>query len=1286
MENGDLLLIQKSNVSLPGLKAATEELFSTTHTITSSDMEEIAAAVEEFSPRLILLELHSHILDVLSNPGLPETIPTILVFGTTGQELLNHIDPERFAGILDWPSPGAVLRNTVQVARQLFDYKFSPSCSSDAGGCSPTPLPENQAANEHYPLCTGIEKNRQRYRFFFDNSHDAIFIHDLQGNILDVNRRAKELFGYSTEEFLQKKVMELHPENIQQDSRQAFEEILQKGELCIEIDFLRKDGSVFTAEVSASLYNEGDCPVVQGIVRDISRQKQMEKELTLSESLYRSLVESSPVAIGIHYDTILTYLNPKALQLIGAASFDEVAGKSIFDLIHPDSLDDAIELYREFVEVGEIIKPAELKLLGQDGAVRFIRATSIPIDNLDKTSAQIVAWDITEQVVLKEALQASEREYRGLFEKASDAILILNPDNEQVLEVNPQACKLYGYRRDEFVGLSLKALSGDLHSREPYLESTLKSNGAVNFETRHIRKDGSVMELEVNASVVQYHGKTAILSINRDITEQKNSRRKIIEAEERFRIAAQCASDLIYEWDIQTNRLEWYGNIEKVLGYRDGAFPRELSAWAKRLHPDDAEQLTKLVSRLRRSADPINVEYRVRHEDGSWLYWMNRGMAIPDENGQPRKYIGVITDVTRQRLAEAALRESQERLSIVVESTGLGIWDYNFRTGKVIRNRQWAEMLGYSLEEVETSLDFWKEHIHPDDLAVVEEAEQRHLQGETDIFRMEHRLRTKSGEWKWVLNWGKIIETDEDGKPLRAVGTHLDISDLKKTEEALRASEERYRQFFELDLTGDYISKAEGEFLACNPAFLNLFGFEDLAEAQQFSLTSIFPSESDWRQFLERLCQQKQIMTHECTLRRKDGQILNVVESAVGSFDENGRLTLIHGFILDVTKQNQLEKQVRQAQKMEAIGTLAGGIAHDFNNILAAILGYSELTLDDLPAHSIAYKNIKAIHSAGVRAKELVNQILTFSRGAEQELKPVQIGLLVNEALKLLEASLPATIKLIKRIERSRATVLSDPSQIHQVVMNLCTNAYQAMGETGGVLRVSLREVRVDAETAAEQANIQPGRFLKLSVDDTGQGMDEKTLQRIFDPFFTTKAVGKGTGLGLSVVHGIVKNIGGFIEVASTPGRGTQFDIYFPVHQANVDQNRPSAHHTRGGNERILLVEDDPNLLDVGKQMLETLGYSVVATTSSLEALQSFHRSPQEFDVIITDQLMPIMTGSELAVECLSIRPNIPIILMTAYSEEMTPEKANRLGIRQFIYKPVDRDELARSVRNALIK
>ncbi len=507
-------------------------------------------------------------------------------------------------------------------------------------------------------------------------------------------------------------------------------------------------------------------------------------------------------------------------------------------------------------------------------------------------------------------------------------------------------------------------------------------------------------------------------------------------------------------------------------------------------------------------------------------------------------------------------------------------------------------------------------------------------------------------------------------------------------EKKILESEKRFDLAMQFANDGLYDWNLKTNEIFYSPGWKRMLGYEDNEIKNEFSewerLTNPEHVEASWLMLKEVIAGKRDRFEKELQMRHKNGQWVDILSRANIVFDENGEAIRVVGTHVDITDRKKMEVELAQSHKMEAIGTLAGGIAHDFNNILAAILGYADMAKDDTPDHSPAKYQIEQVLKAGNRAKDLVKHILSFSRKEARERSTVQIYLLAKEALKLLRASIPTTIEIRENIDSQCGNILAEPTQIHQVLMNLCTNAAQSMDETGGVLEVGLFSAQLSADDLVNEPNMKSGHYVRLIVKDSGTGIDQNIIDRIFDPYFTTKDVGKGSGMGLAVVIGIVKSHDGMVTVDSKLGEGTTFNVYLPIVEEQVKEEIEDAGPLLMGKEKILIVDDEETMVDMTKQRVERLGYQVTTKTSSIEALELFRSQPDAFDLVITDQTMPKLTGEQLAKELMDIRPNIPIILCTGYSSKVDAEKANLIGISAFIMKPVDKKELSLTIRNVL--
>jgi two-component system, cell cycle sensor histidine kinase and response regulator CckA len=574
-------------------------------------------------------------------------------------------------------------------------------------------------------------------------------------------------------------------------------------------------------------------------------------------------------------------------------------------------------------------------------------------------------------------------------------------------------------------------------------------------------------------------------------------------------------------------------------------------------------------------------------------------------------------------------------------------------------------------------------------------------QRQADLFRQKDLEAVSAGkpsinEEEFVFaddGHRELLETiktpmfDDQGRLIGVLGIGHDITARRQAQEKLRESEERFRQAIEFSPVPMAIADTNGRILYRNREFPHRFGYtmEDtpsIKEWARLALPDPAYRESCQAQWDEDVAQALSsggaTPTREYTITCKDGTQRQV--EFVTRPLANMSVTVVN----DVTEHRALENQLRQAQKMEAIGQLAGGIAHDFNNILTGIIGFTDLSLRQTTNNPALHSDLSQVRKAADRATDLVRHILTFSRRQQQEKFPLQAFLIIKEAIKLLRASIPSTIEIRQDIA-SQAAILADPTLIHQMVMNLCTNAYHAMKDKGGTMAVSLHETEIDQPISDCGTELPPGRYLKLSVSDTGCGMSKDTLPRIFEPYFTTKEKGVGTGLGLAVVHGIVKEHQGRISVYSEPGNGTSFNVYLPMILEAPPESEPAPlPPSARANERIMVVDDEASICDTINRFLTHAGYRVDLFADGEEAWAALKKNPASWDLLLTDQTMPIMTGDLLAAKARELVPDMPVIICSGFSERLNEKSAKALGVKAFLQKPVASSTLLTEIAKAL--
>jgi len=662
---------------------------------------------------------------------------------------------------------------------------------------------------------------------------------------------------------------------------------------------------------------------------------------------------------------------------------------------------------------------------------------------------------------------------------------------------------------------------------------------------------------------------------------------------------------------------------------------------------------------------------------------LNRWFEIFAYRPAPRQFAVVFMDITQRRKAEEALRESEKRHERSQEIAHLGSWELDVDSGRLTWSDEVYRIFGLEPKEFPATYEAFLDAVHPDDRAAVDAAYLGSISDGSSGYEIEHRIvRRDTGEIRTVHEKCEHIR-DASGRIVRSIGMVHDVTEQKRAESLRRAlaEQERLRLGAAVELATEAVVMAEndGRILYVNAAFetIHRLAKDAAAGRSYFDLVDGDPAAAEMHDCVVR----GQAWNGRINLRRSGERSIALEVVATAVKEPPGILFTER----DITQEVILQEQVRQSQKMEALGTLAGGIAHDFNNILGAITINAELALLETEESCPARESLPLILRAAERGKELVKQIVTFSRQRDWERTALRITPVVREAMQLFRPTVPGTVAVHETFGAEGATVLAHPAQIHQILSNLCQNACLAMGDKPGRLEVKLDRAQVDAATASRHAGLKPGPYVRLAVGDSGCGMPQEVLSRVFEPFFTTRSPGEGSGLGLSVVHGIVKSYGGAITAYSEPGKGSTFSVFLPLLPDDAGTAETlAAPAAENGSERILLVDDDAIQLKSLARMLEKLGYKVTTRASAQTAARVFRKDPQAFDLVITDQTMPRMSGLGLAGILVKVRPDIPIILNTGFSEKVNGGTVGKEGIRAFIMKPFSTRELSRLIRKVL--
>jgi PAS domain S-box-containing protein len=892
--------------------------------------------------------------------------------------------------------------------------------------------------------------------------------------------------------------------------------------------------------------------------------------------------------------------------------------------------------------------------------------------------AVVVGRDITEHKQAEQKIRESESRYRQLFELESDAVVLIDCDTRRILDVNRSAQQLYGYSRQEFFQLQLEELSD-----EPELTKATFSSGNLHGDNIHIplrwhrRKNGERFAVEITDSLLEFQGNRMRLAAIRDITERQRVTEILEETTGQLLESQRIAGLGSYVFDVKTGTWTSTEILDEIFGIAGFCFTKDVTGWLELIHPLDRVEMQRyLADVVLKGHAAFDRTYRIIRQNDHQERWVHgRGKLILNDQGECTQMLGTIQDVTERKRVEEVLRITQFSVD---QSNDAIFW--LTPNGAIVRvNQAASRLVNYSTEALMAMKA-------PDLDPMVPTHAWTDLR-QKKVMTIETSFRAQDGRLIPVEVRSNYIKFEN--QEFNCAFVH-DITERRQKTEELRWKTAFLEALVYSSPDGIMVTDNQGRKILQNQSVADLWKIppaiandEDAQVQRQF----ILKQTKDPAYFNEKsqqiLFRPDEIIRDEIELI--DGSVLELYTSQVKGLDGKsyGRFWTFR----DLTKGRLLETQLRQAQKLEAIGTLAGGIAHDFNNILAAMFGYTYLLEQDMADNAEARENLAEILKAANRAKDLVQQILTFSRQREQKRQVVVLPIIIKEVMKFLRASLPSNIRIELNLSPDAPPILADPTQIHQVTMNLATNALHAMENRAGTLTVRLDSFVPDESFLCAHPKFQSIPHARLTLVDTGQGMDAKTLERIFEPFFTTKPVGKGTGLGLSVVLGIVQSHQGHITVESHVGQGTTFCLYFPAQLQNeVAPEISNGHVVHGQGQNILILDDEPALTNMFKRQLQRLNYRVITTNNAREAIQIVRECPAQFDLVITDLTMPEIDGLEVGRQLHRLRPDLPIMLASGFHSIPNDDTLREAGIREVLEKPVVLTVLADLVQRTLAK
>jgi two-component system, cell cycle sensor histidine kinase and response regulator CckA len=1135
----------------------------------------------------------------------------------------------------------------------------------------------------------------QQWRTTFDGISDIVCLLDREGRILKCNKAMTDLLGKPFSEIINRTHLEIvhgAPMPIEESPVERLWKTHHR-----ETDILLINDRWFSIAVDPLLDEAGGLVGAVYIMSDITERKRTEEALRRSEEKYRTIIENMQEAF---YELDLaghfTFVNDALCKHLGYTK-EELMGTRARQYQDETTTKKMHQIFTELYRTGKPVRALESEYVRKDGTkgAYELSASLIRDAHGKPIGFRGVSRNITERKQAEEALRGSEERYRTILESIEEAYFEDDLAGNFTF-ANDVLCRLLGYARDELIGMNYVQYTDEENAtklRELYSELYKTGKPVKAFDLEATKKDGTKAIYETSVSLMRdAEGKPiGFRGVSRDVTERKKMEAALREREDRYRTLLETMEEGYYQVDLAGD-LTFFNDsfrkmhgfsIEKMLGMNNREYMAE----------ETARRVYKIFNEVYKTGQPVRlVEWEIIRGDGKKAVMEASVYLIKNAQGERIGFRGIERDITERKRTEELLHQSEEKFRNILENIQDSYFEVDLAGNLTFMNDVTCRHLGYTKEELigMNNRQFTDEKMAEELYQIFNRIYRTGLPGKP----FEAEYIRKDGTKLIAEMWPSLIR-DFGGKPIGFRSISRDITERKQAEEALRHSEERYRTIIESLQDGYFENDLAGNFTFANDVIGRHLGYtkEELIGLNYRQYTDEENREKLLQQYSELYRTGVPIKILEVGYLRKDGGKVFAEISTSLIKNSEGKPIGFRGISRDTTGRKQaeeeklsLQEQLRQSQKMEAIGQLAGGVAHDFNNLLTVIKGYSQLSLLDLKENDPLRGNIQEIEKATQRATDLTRQLLAFSRRQILDSKVVDLNALLKDLEKMLRRIIGEDIELVALLSEDLGRVKIDPSQIEQVIFNLAVNARDAM-PSGGKLTIETANVELDEVYAHAHVGVIPGRYVNLSVSDTGVGMSQEVKERVFEPFFTTKGKGKGTGLGLSMVYGIVKQSNGNIWVYSEPGHGTTFKINLPRIEEELDalRQRDETDFIPRGSETVLLVEDDELVRDLANRLLKQQGYKVLVAVNGEEALRvAREHDGQKIHLLLTDIVMPQMGGKELADKLKILRPDVKVLYTSGYAGDAIVHHGVLDPGTHFLQKPFSLKTLSHKVRELL--